>query len=142
MDLRDPEAFRALYENNAKKLYNLALRSWGTATGPRSPPGHLPPRLRPGRDLREGPASPPGSTASAPTSPTTTSAPSATRRRLARDRVATDEGSSAELADRSRPVEDPGDEAGQEEVRAAVRGILDGLPERERTVLILRHYEA
>jgi len=33
MDLRDPEAFRAVYENNAKKLFNLALRLLGTATG-------------------------------------------------------------------------------------------------------------
>ena len=39
------------------------------------------------------------------------------------------------------PVEDPGVDAGRIEIRDAVRELVDALPERERAVLVLRHYE-
>ncbi|MCK6481619.1 MAG: RNA polymerase sigma factor [Planctomycetes bacterium] len=144
MDLRDPEAFRATYENNAKKLYNLALRLVGDRH--RAEEIMQDTFLRAfdrAETFREG--------ARVSTWLYRICANLSydyLRAKRYRDavsletRVATDEGSSAELADRlPAPVEDPGEEAGQEEVRAAVRGILDALPERERTVLILRHYE-
>jgi RNA polymerase sigma-70 factor (ECF subfamily) len=57
-------------------------------------------------------------------------------------RVRTEDGGADELADRlPAPVEDPGVEAGKEEIKRAVRELVDELPERERAVLLLRHYE-
>ena len=144
MDLRDAEAFRAVYENNAKKLYNLAFRLVGDSQ--RAEEIMQETFLRAydrAETFREG--------ARVSTwlyricANLSYDYLRAKRYRNAvslETRVRGDDGASAELGDRlPAPVADPGADAGAEEVRAALREILDSLPERERTVLMLRHYE-
>lgn len=144
MDLRDPEAFRAVYENNSKKLFNLALRLVGDRQ--RAEEIMQETFLRAwdrAETFREG--------ARVSTWLYRICANLSydyLRARRYRDAVSLesrgrgDEGSMDALSDRlPAAVEDPGEEAGAEEIRAAVRELMDELPARERTALILRHYE-
>ena len=144
MDLRDPEAFRATYENNAKKLYNLALRLVGDRQ--RAEEIVQETFLRAfdrAETFREG--------ARVSTWLYRICANLSydyLRARRYRDAVSLaipvrgEEGGRDELGDRlPSHVEDPGEDAAKNEVRDAVREIIAGLPERERTVLVLRHYE-
>jgi RNA polymerase sigma-70 factor, ECF subfamily len=144
MDLRDPEAFRQVFENNSKKLYNLALRLVGDRQ--RAEEVVQETFLRAwdrAETFREG--------ARVSTWLYRICANLAydyLRAKRYRDAVSLetpvrgDEGGSDELGDRlPAPVETPAEEAGRNEIRDAVRELMDELPERERTVLILRHYE-
>ncbi len=144
MDLRDPEAFRAVYENNAKKLFNLALRLVGDRQ--RAEEIVQETFLRAfdrAETFREG--------ARVSTWLYRICANLSydyLRAKRYRDAVSLEtpirgeEGGSDDLSDRlPAPVEDPAEEAGRHEVRDVVRQLMDTLPERERTVLILRHYE-
>ena len=144
MDLRDPEAFRQTYDNNAKKLYNLALRLVGDRQ--RAEEIVQETFLRAfdrAETFREG--------ARVSTWLYRICANLSydyLRARRYRDAVSLqapvrgEEGASAELGDRlPAPVETPAEIAGKDEVRDAVRELMDALPERERSVLILRHYE-
>jgi len=146
LDLRDPEAFRVLYENNASKLYNLALRL--VRDRHRAEEIVQDTFLRAfdrAETFREG--------ARVSTWLYRICANLAyDYLRAKRYRAAVslesrggagDAGEGADpLSDRlPAPVEEPPEEAGREEVRRAVVELMDGLPERERTVLILRHYE-
>ena len=144
MDLRDPEAFRAVYENNARKLYNLALRLVGDRQ--RAEEVVQETFLRAwdrAETFREG--------ARVSTWLYRICANLAydyLRAKRYRDAVSletpmrSEEGGTDELADRlPAPVEAPPEEAGRNEIRKAVVELMDRLPERERTVLILRHYE-
>jgi len=144
VDLRDPEAFRAVYDNNARKLYNLALRLVGDRQ--RAEEIVQETFLRAfdrAETFREG--------ARVSTWLYRICANLSydyLRAKRYRDAVSlqtplrTDEGGSDELSDRlPAPVEDPGAEAGKHEVRDAVRELVEQLPERERAVLVLRHYE-
>jgi RNA polymerase sigma-70 factor (ECF subfamily) len=144
MDLRDPVSFQQTYENNAKKLYNLALRLVGDRQ--RAEEIVQETFLRAfdrAETFREG--------ARVSTWLYRICANLAydyLRAKRYRDAVSLeipmrgDEGSSDELGDRlPAPVETPAEEAGRHEVRDAVRELMEELPERERTVLILRHYE-
>jgi len=144
MDLREPEAFRQTYENNAKKLYNLALRLVGDRH--RAEEIVQETFLRAfdrAETFREG--------ARVSTWLYRICANLSydyLRAKRYRDAVSLqipmrgEEGSSDELGDRlPAPVETPSEIAGKDEIRAAVRQLMDELPERERAVLILRHYE-
>ena len=144
MDLRDPEAFRAVYENNARKLYNLAVRLVGDRQ--RAEEVVQETFLRAfdrAETFREG--------ARVSTWLYRICANLAydyLRAKRYRDavsletRVGSDDGGADALSDRlPAPVEDPGEAAGKAEVSRAVRELMDELPERERAVLILRHYE-
>ena len=144
MDLRDPEAFRAVYDNNAKKLYNLAFRLVGDRQ--RAEEVVQETFLRAfdrAETFREG--------ARVSTWLYRICANLAydyLRAKKYRDtvslemRVGSDEGSSDALSDRlPAAVEGPAEGAGKAEIARAVRELMAELPERERTVLILRHYE-
>lgn len=147
MDLRDPEAFRAVYENNARKLYNLALRLVGDRH--RAEEIVQDTFLRAfdrAETFREG--------ARVSTWLYRICANLAydyLRAKRYRDAVslesrgaagASGDGGADSLAERlPSPVEDPAEEAGRGEVKRAIVELMDALPERERTVLILRHYE-
>lgn len=144
LDLRDREVFQGVYENNARKLYNLALRLVGDRQ--RAEEVVQETFLRAwdrAETFREG--------ARVSTWLYRICANLAydyLRAKRYRDavsletRLRTDEGSADELGDRlPAPVEDPGADAGKEEIRRAVREVVDLLPERERAVLLLRHYE-
>jgi RNA polymerase sigma-70 factor (ECF subfamily) len=133
MDLRDPEAFRQTYDNNAKKLYNLALRLVGDRH--RAEEIVQETFLRAfdrAETFREG--------ARVSTWLYRICANLSydyLRAKRYRDAVSLqipmrgEEGSSDELGDRlPGPVETPPEIA-----------LMDELPERERAVLILRHYE-
>jgi RNA polymerase sigma-70 factor (ECF subfamily) len=144
MDLRDPEAFRQTYDNNAKKLYNLALRLVGDRQ--RAEEIVQETFLRAfdrAETFREG--------ARVSTWLYRICANLSydyLRARRYRDAVSLetrlrgDESGTDELGDRlPAPVETPAEEASRAEVKRAVRELMDTLPERERSVLILRHYE-
>jgi RNA polymerase sigma-70 factor (ECF subfamily) len=144
MDLRDPESFRQTYENNARKLYNLALRLVGDRH--RAEEIVQETFLRAydrAETFREG--------ARVSTWLYRICANLSydyLRAKRYRDAVSLetrlrgDEGAGDELGDRlPAPGVTPAEEAGRNEIRDAVRELMDGLPERERTVLILRHYE-
>lgn len=145
MDLRDPEAFRAVYDNNARKLYNLAFRLVGDRQ--RAEEVVQETFLRAfdrAETFREG--------ARVSTWLYRICANLSydyLRAKRYRDAVSLEsrpsgnaEGGTDSLAERlPGPVEDPAEEAGRAEVRRAVRELMDALPDRERTVLILRHYE-
>lgn len=144
MDLRDPEAFRQVYENNAKKLYNLALRLVGDRHRAEEIVQETFLRAFDRADtFREG--------ARVSTWLYRICANLSydyLRAKRYRDAVSleapvrAEEGGADELGDRlPAPVSTPAEEAGRNEVRDAVRELMEQLPERERTVLILRHYE-
>jgi len=144
MDLRDPDTFRAVFENNSRKLFNLALRLVGDRG--RAEEIMQETMLRAydrAETFREG--------ARVSTWLYRICANLSydyLRAKKYRDAVSLDmrvggeDGDLAQLSDRlPAPVDLPPVEAGREEVRAVIRELMDELPERERTVLILRHYE-
>lgn len=144
MDLRDPEAFRAVYDNNARKLYNLALRLVGDRQ--RAEEIVQETFLRAfdrAETFREG--------ARVSTWLYRICANLSydyLRAKRYRNAVSletplrSDDGGADELKERlPAPVETPAEEASRGEIRDAVRELMESLPERERTVLILRHYE-
>ena len=144
MELRDPEVFRSVYENNARRLYNLALRLVGDRQ--RAEEIVQETFLRAfdrAETFREGARV--GTWLYRICANLSYDYLRAKRYRDAVSldtRVRTEDGGADELSDRlPAPVEDPGSEAGREEIRRTVRELVDALPERERAVLLLRHYE-
>jgi RNA polymerase sigma-70 factor (ECF subfamily) len=143
MDLRDPEVFRAVYEENARSLFNLAFRLVGDRQ--RAEEVVQETFLRAwdrAETFREG-----ARVSTWLYRITANLAYDYLRAKRYRDaasldaRAGGDDGDAATLADRlPAPVAMPGVQAGQEEVREAVKELVSSLPERERTVLVLRHY--
>lgn len=144
MDLRDPQVFRGIFEENSRSLYNLAfrlvgdrqraeeivqetfLRAWDRA-----------------ETFREG-----ARVSTWLYRITTNLSYDYLRAKRYRDtvsletRVGGDDGDAAQLSDRlPGNAAPPPEEAGENEVRDAVRELMEELPDRERTVLVLRHYQ-
>ncbi len=144
MDLRDPETFRAIHDENAKSLYNLAFR----LVGDRGRAEEIVQEtfLRAfdrAETFRQG-----ARVSTWLYRITTNLAYDYLRAKRYRDaislesRVGGEDGASAQLSDRlPAAVPPPPEEADRLEVEGAVRELLDELPDRERTVLVLRHFQ-
>jgi RNA polymerase sigma-70 factor (ECF subfamily) len=143
MDLRDPEVFRAVYEENSRSLYNLAFRLVGDRQ--RAEEVVQETFLRAfdrAETFREG-----ARVSTWLYRITANLAYDYLRAKRYRDaasldaRAGGDDGEAGTLAERlPAAVPPPPKEAAEGEVRDAVKELVAALPERERTVLVLRHY--
>ncbi len=143
MELRDPEVFRKVYEENARSLYNLALRLVGD-TG-RAEEIVQETFLRAwdrAETFREGARV--GTWLYRITMNLSYDYLRARRYRVAvslETPVGGEEGEAEPLSQRlPGALPPPPAEASRHEVRDAVRALVESLPERERTVLVLRHW--
>lgn len=143
MDLQDPETFRRIYDDNAKKLFNLAMRLVGDRGRAEEVVQETFLRAFDRADtFRQGARV--GTWLYRICANLSYDYLRAKRYRDAVSlelRVGGDDGESSQLSDRlPASVTLPPEQASRDEIQDAVRELIEALPDRERTVLVLRHY--
>ncbi|MHC4922646.1 MAG: RNA polymerase sigma factor [Planctomycetota bacterium] len=143
MDLQDPETFHRIYEDNSRKLFNLAMRLVSDRGRAEEIVQETFLRAYDRADtFRQGARV--GTWLYRICANLSYDYLRAKRYRDAVSlelRVGGDDGESSQLSDRlPAPVALPSQQASKDEIKDVVRELIQELPDRERTVLVLRHY--